>query len=90
MENDDLLTRIRTRQAADLRACFPGLSERDLMQILTAPRYAVNILQGSFGGNAEEAKAAWNDFVLRHLDGPHNIDRLDKGSEQQFFSLPKL
>jgi hypothetical protein len=32
MTGDELLTRIRTSQAADLHARFPTLSERDLMQ----------------------------------------------------------
>jgi hypothetical protein len=70
MHSEDLLTRIRTRHSADLRACFPHLSERDLMQIIAAPHYAVHVLQRCFGGDVEEAKAAWNDFVLRYLDGP--------------------
>ena len=50
MKDDELLTRLRARHAADLRTCFPGLSERDLMQILAAkPRHAVYILQQCFG-----------------------------------------
>ena len=72
MNDDELLTRLRTRHAAVLRTCFPGLSERDLMQILAAkPRHAVYILQQCFGCAPEDAQAAWNDFVLRYLDGPH-------------------
>jgi hypothetical protein len=69
MRNEDLLSRIRTRQSADLRARFPQLSERDIMQIIGAPHHAVHVLQRCFGGDVEEAKAAWNDFVLRYLDG---------------------
>jgi len=72
MTGDELLARLRTRQAADLRACFPGLSERELMQILTAaPQHAVYILQQCFDCDMEDAKAAWNDYVLRYVDG-HN------------------
>jgi hypothetical protein len=71
MKDDELLTRLRARHAADLRTCFPGLAERDLMQILAAkPQHAVYILQQCFGCHQEEAKAAWNDFVLRYIDGP--------------------
>lgn len=70
MTGDELLTRIRTRQASDLRACFPTLSERDLMQVLCANhQQAAFILQQCFSGSVEDAKAAWNDFVLRYIDG---------------------
>ncbi|MFN8468154.1 MAG: hypothetical protein U0X20_21530 [Caldilineaceae bacterium] len=71
MNDDELLTRLRNRHAADLRTCFPDLAERDLMQILAAkPHHAVYILQQCFGCAPEDAQAAWNDFVLRYLDGP--------------------
>jgi hypothetical protein len=66
----ELTERIRTRQSADLRACFPDLCERDLMLLLTArPPQAVYILQQSFDCAMEDAKAAWNDYVLRYVDG---------------------
>ncbi len=75
MTGDELLARLRTRQAADLRACFPSLSERDLMQILTAPpQHAVYILQRCFDCDMEDAKAAWNEYVLRYVDGPRAGD----------------
>jgi hypothetical protein len=70
MKNEELLVSIRTKQMAGLRTCFPSLTERDLVQILNAPaRRAICILQRSFGGNLEDAKAAWNDYVLRYIDG---------------------
>lgn len=70
MRNDSLLFLIRTRQVADLRCCFPTLSERELMQILcSTPGQAVYILQQCFGCGTAEAKAAWNDYVLRYIDG---------------------
>jgi hypothetical protein len=75
MADNELLTRLRTRQAADLRTCFPGLSEREVMQILTAPpQHAVYILQRCFDCDREDAKAAWNDYVLRYVDGPRAGD----------------
>jgi hypothetical protein len=71
MTSDELLTRIRTRQPADLHAYFPGLAERDLMQILCAtPEHAIYILQQRFGCDVEAAKAAWNDYVLRFCRRP--------------------
>jgi hypothetical protein len=72
MNDNELLTRLRTRHAAVLRTYFPSLSERDLMQILAAkPHHAVYILQQCFGCAPEDAQAAWNDFVLRYIDGVH-------------------
>ena len=71
MTSDELLIRLRTRETADLRLHFPGLSERELMQLLAAsPQHAAYILQRCFGCDAVEAKAAWNDYVLRYIDGP--------------------
>jgi hypothetical protein len=73
MSNEELLTQVRSRQAAHLRACFPSLTERDLLQILgSRPQQAVYVLQQRFGCDVEEAKAAWNDFVLRYIDGPQD------------------
>ncbi len=70
MTNAELLTRLRTRETADLRLHFPGLSERELMQLLAAsPQHAVYILQRCFGCDVADAKAAWNDYVLRYVDG---------------------
>ncbi len=82
MTDDVLLTRLRTRQAADLRTCFPGLSERELMQVLAAPpRHAVYILQHCFDCPLEDAKAAWNDYVLRYVDGPRAGDHARSGGD---------
>ena len=70
MKGEELLVSIRTKQMRGLRACFPSLTERDLVQMLNAPaQRAIYILQRSFGGNLEDAKAAWNDYVLRYIDG---------------------
>jgi hypothetical protein len=71
MRSNELLSQIRSREAANLRACFPGISERDLLLLLgSKPQQAVGILQRCFGCDVEDAKAAWNDYVLRHVDGP--------------------
>ncbi|MFN8464025.1 MAG: hypothetical protein U0X20_00680 [Caldilineaceae bacterium] len=70
MASDELLSRMRTRQTADLHARFSALSERDIIQILCAtPDRAVYILQQCYGWDAEDAKAVWNDYVLRCVDG---------------------
>ena len=70
MKSEELLVSIRTTQMAGLRTCFPSLTERDLVQMLNAPaQRAIDILQRSFGGSREDAKAAWNDYVLRYIDG---------------------
>ena len=70
MTGDELLSRLRTRETAELRNHFPSLSERELMQLLAAsPQHAAYILQRCFGCDAADAKAAWNDYVLRYIDG---------------------
>jgi hypothetical protein len=70
MTSDQMFAQMRGKQAAQLRACFPGLAERDLMQILcSTPQHAVYILQQCFGCDQEDAKAAWNEYVLRYIDG---------------------
>ncbi len=44
--------------------------------MVNAPaRRAIYILQRSFGGNLEDAKAAWNDYVLRYIDGQPSDSR---------------
>jgi hypothetical protein len=47
------------------------LAERELLLMLgSTPQQAIYILQQCCGYEVEEAKAVWNDFVLRYLDGP--------------------
>jgi hypothetical protein len=70
MPLNDLRTRIRTRQFAGLRAFFPNLTERELIQLLTAPpQHAALVLQWCCALQREEAQFAWNDYVLRYFDG---------------------
>lgn len=70
MKSNELILQLRGRQVAHLRACFPGLTERALMQMLyCTPKQAVHVLQQSFGCDMEDARAAWNDFVMRYVDG---------------------
>jgi hypothetical protein len=69
MTGNEMLGRLRTPQALYLRRCFPGLSEREVMLVLTAPERAVAILQRCLGGEAADRKAAWNEYVLRFVDG---------------------
>lgn len=89
MTGEEVLSRIRTRQVADLRACFPKLHERDLMQILcSTPKQAVYILQQCFGCSIQDAQAAWNDYVLRYIDGGaanHPVSRI--GGEKTFLRV---
>jgi hypothetical protein len=74
--SQDVLFIMRTGDAADLRACFPGLSEGDIIQMLcTRPDHAGILLQQCFDCDMADAKAAWNDFVLRYVDGRPTTDR---------------
>lgn len=85
MTGNELLDQIRSRQIADLRACFPDLAERDLMQILgSKPEHAVYVLQQCFDCDLEDAKAAWNDYVLRYVDGPSTAD----GAQTSHSAIP--
>lgn len=75
MTRNELLDQIRSGTIAKLRACFPDLAERDLMQLLLSkPAHAVYVLQQSFDCDVEDAKAAWNDYVLRYIDGAGAAD----------------
>ena len=85
MKDEELLVSARTKQIAGLRTCFPSLAEPDLLQMVNAPaRRAIYILQRSFGGNLEDAKAAWNDYVLRYVDAqPSSGETAYKPSAQE-------
>ncbi len=71
MTGGELNVHRRRDEAANLQACFPGLLDHHLVQILSSrtPRQAVHVLQQCFGCDLEDAKAAWNEYVLRYVDG---------------------
>ncbi len=68
--NPNRLRVIVTRFRARFLATFPALTDQDLHTILTGPSEALlERLQARYGYSRAEAKAAWNDFVLTHVDG---------------------
>jgi hypothetical protein len=49
---------------------FPALTQQDLSAILNGPSETLlDRLQARHGYTRAQAKAAWNDFVLDHVDG---------------------
>jgi hypothetical protein len=66
------LREILIRFQASFLAAFPALTIQDLQMIVTGPRESETLLdrlQMRYGYTRAEAKAAWNDFVLVHVDG---------------------
>lgn len=65
-----LLTCVLTQFRTNFLAYFPELSDQDLRLILLGPSETLlTVLQAHYGYTFAEAKAAWNDFVLREVDG---------------------
>lgn len=65
--------KIVTRFQTGFLATFPALTAQDLHTILTGPAETVlERLQARYGYTQAQAKAAWNDFVLDHVDGTHS------------------
>jgi hypothetical protein len=57
-------------------AYFAALTDDDLAAILRGPSETLlEVLQLRYGYTREQAKAEWNEFVLRHMDGPNSLDR---------------
>jgi hypothetical protein len=66
----DLLTCVLTQFRGSFLSYFPELSDQDLRLILLGPSETLlTVLQAHYGYTLAEAKAAWNDFVLREVDG---------------------
>jgi len=54
----------------DFLAHFSALTDQDVGAILAGPSETLLIiLQQHYGYTCPQAKAAWNDFVLRYIDG---------------------
>lgn len=51
-------------------AAFPALTPQDLSTLLAGSgETLLDLLQRRYGYTRAQAKAAWNDFVLTHVDG---------------------
>jgi hypothetical protein len=51
---------------------FTALTDDDLVIILQGPSESLlEVLQQRYDYTREQAKGAWNEFVLRHIDGRH-------------------
>ena len=60
------------------RAFFSALTDQDLGVILAAPsEMLLIVLEERYGYTRLQAKAAWNEFVLRYVDGRVPEDRAE-------------
>lgn len=68
--NSHRLYTVLIRYRARFLATFPALTAQDLRVILEGPSETLlDLLQARYGYTHVQAKAAWNDFVLDHIDG---------------------
>ena len=69
--NRELLHTVLKQCQAHFFAFFPALTASDLQIILAGEcEMLLLILQERYGYTQMQAKNAWNEFVLHHLDGP--------------------
>ena len=63
------------RFESSFRGYFTQITDDDMAQLLDNPRESLLVvLQERYGYSSPEAKAAWNDFVLRVVDGHPAVD----------------
>ena len=63
---------------ASFRVFFSALTDQDFGHILAAPsEMLLIVLQERYGYTRLQAKAAWNEFVLRYVDGRVLEDRAE-------------
>lgn len=68
--NRDLLHTILKHFQANFVAFFPALTSSDLQAILAGEcEMLLLVLQDRYGYTHAQAKGAWNEFVLCHIDG---------------------
>lgn len=68
--SDEKLQETLRRFRSTFRAWFVAVTDQDMCAILAAPRATLlSVLGERYGYSSAEAKAAWNEFVLRHVDG---------------------
>jgi hypothetical protein len=64
------LHRVLTQFSVEFRVHFGRLTEQDVHLILTGPRETLlTVLGHRYGYTPAQAKTAWNEFVLRAVDG---------------------
>lgn len=55
---------------ATFRSYFPAIGDQDYASIVAGEAdLLIEILQRRYGCGKGEARGAWNDFVLHHVDG---------------------
>ncbi len=65
-----MIHEVLAQRGATFRAYFSALNDQDFQAILNGPsKTLLDVLQLRYGFEPGDAKAAWNDFVMRYIDG---------------------
>lgn len=68
--NRDLLHTVLKQFQAHFVDFFPAVTASDLQAILAGEcEMLLHVLQERYGYTRSQAKEAWNEFILRHVDG---------------------
>jgi hypothetical protein len=68
--NTQRLHAVLQQHRVSFLACFRALTSQDYALLLEAPSETLlTLLQQRYGYTRSQAKTAWNDFVLRYVDG---------------------
>ena len=79
-----LIHEVLNQRGATFRAYFSALNDQDFQAILNGPsKTLLEVLQLRYGFGPGDAKAAWNDFVVRHIDGRTSTIQPDHPTHQQ-------
>src|SRR5262245_4829067 len=68
--NNEQFHQVLIRFEPSFRACFPALTDEDFQQLLAGPREnLLLVLHRRYGYSNAQARSAWNEFILRYVDG---------------------
>lgn len=68
--NRDLLHTVLKQFQVHFVAFFPAVTTSDLQVILAGEcEMLLHVLQERYGYTHSQAKGAWNEFILHHVDG---------------------
>ena len=81
--NSEQFHQVLIRFEPSFRACFPALTDEDLRRLQAGPRETLLlVLHERYGYTNAQARAAWNEFVLRYVDGQTTPAENDLRSQQ--------
>ena len=66
----EMIHDVLIQRGASFRAYFTALDDQDFQAILEGPsKTLLDVLQHRYGFAPGDVRAAWNDFVMRYIDG---------------------